>query len=228
MPPAIRRLLVAALLVLPVRASPVPLTTCGQVIQDRRAELTGDLDCSAAPVGAAVTLARGGRLMLNGFTLTGPDPALGDTVRCYRSCRVDGVGTIRSGNVGVHGSDESNNEDERVRIEGDVIVADANVGARGALVRIRHAVLSTNGVGVLASRAIVRDAYVIDSDETGISAQVVRLTNAELLGNGRACAPACECVDLYTYGPPLIGPNTFCGSSTNANTCMTWGVCTAD
>jgi hypothetical protein len=45
MPSAIRRLFVAALLALPLRASAVPLTTCGQVIQDRRVELTADLDC---------------------------------------------------------------------------------------------------------------------------------------------------------------------------------------
>jgi len=228
MPPVIRRLLVAALLVLPVRALAVPVTTCGQVVQDRRAELTGDLDCSAAPVGAAVTLARGGRLMLNGFFLTGPDPALGDTVRCYRSCRVDGPGTIRGGNVGLHGSDESNNEDERVRTESSVAIVEANVGAQGSLVRIRRSGLTANGVGVIAQRAIVRDASINDNDETGIRAEIVRLVDSSLYGNGTACAPACHCVDLYTYGPPLLGPNTSCATSMNANTCTTWGVCTND
>ncbi len=71
-------------------ASPAaPVTACGQVVGDRGV-LVADLDCSTRD-GAAITLWKGARLDLGGFTLTAKDIG----VHCDAQCEVRGPGAIR-------------------------------------------------------------------------------------------------------------------------------------
>jgi hypothetical protein len=120
--------------------------------------------------------------MLNGFTLTGPDFATGTTVRCVRSCRVDGPGSIRGGYIGVEGLDPVTNDGQRVRIE-DADVASASwAGVNGSLVRIRRATIIGNGNGVWAGRAIVRQSTITGNDGYGIRTAILRMQSTSVDG----------------------------------------------
>jgi hypothetical protein len=79
-----------AVLAREVRAASESVTTCGQVVA-RDGVLAADLDCSSG-TGAAVTLQRGARLHLGGFTITGNEIG----VLCGGpACKIYGPGTIR-------------------------------------------------------------------------------------------------------------------------------------
>jgi hypothetical protein len=116
-------------------ATPVPVTTCGQVVVGT-GQLVGDLDCSAS-ADEAVKLS--GRLLLNGFTLTG-NPAF-DVVRCeVGRCGVSGPGTITGGADGVRsdrgaridaGALVTGNAGDGVRTESSAKVLDATVDGNG-------------------------------------------------------------------------------------------------
>ena len=91
-------------------AVPIPVTTCGQVVQGT-GQLVADLDCSAV-ADDAVKLA--GRLLLGGFTLIG-HPAF-NVVRCRTGAwRVTGPGTMTGGLDGVR-------SDRSARVEAAAVV----------------------------------------------------------------------------------------------------------
>lgn len=182
-------------------AASVPVTTCGQDVKGV-GDLVADLDCSAVP-DDAVNL--NGRLMLNGFTLTG-NPGF-DVVSCKAGpCRVTGPGTITGGSDGVRsdkgatieaGAIITGNTSDGVRTDAAIKILDSSVTANGgngvrssASASITRSTISGNaGDGVRADAA----AKVVDSTVTGngsdgvssdSSASITRSTVSGNTGDG--------------------------------------------
>ena len=178
-------------------AAPVPVTNCGQDVKGV-GDLVADLDCSAVS-DDAVSL--NGRLMLNGFTLTG-NPGF-DVVSCKTGpCRVTGPGTITGGSDGVRsekgatveaGAIITGNASDGVRTDAAAKVIDSSVTANGgdgvrssASASITRSTISGNaGDGVRTDAA----AKVVDSTVTGNGSDGVRsdssasITRSTVSGN---------------------------------------------
>ena len=159
------------------RAASIPVTTCGQVVMGV-GELTGDLDCSADP-GEAVKLT--GRLLLNGFTLTG-NPA-DDVVRCETGgCIVEGPGTVTGGMDGIRG-------DRTVKVRLGVIVtgnADTGVRAKASAI-VSDSTITANGVDGIEADASVKLAgtTVTGNGGDGVRAKKrASLKTSTVSGNG--------------------------------------------
>jgi len=141
-------------------AGPVPVTTCGQVVRGV-GQLTADLDCSAA-AGEAVHLT--GRLLLNGFTLTGTTAY--DVVRCeIGACRVVGPGTVTGGADGVR-------SDTGARVEGGAVVtSNAGDGVRTEKsAKVFGASVTANGGDGVRSKstATLREAIITGNAGDGV------------------------------------------------------------
>ncbi len=209
----------------PARSSAaiVPVTSCGLTVVGR-AELTGDLDCSAYP-GHALMI--DGTLELNGFTLTGSASGsnLYDAVHCTGRCRVKvkGPGTIVGGFVGVSGI--------RVLVTGEVTIHDAaGFGVLGAIVRVVRSHVHTNGSGagvgpdggggVDGDKVSVVQSTVEDNAAYGITAlsrATLHLVSA--IGNGF--------VDVRSGKKPTAVKTT-CLRSARDDLAETWGICALD
>lgn len=160
-------------------ATPIPVTTCGQVVAGT-GQLVGDLDCSGE-TDEAVKLS--GKLLLNGFTLTG-NPAF-DVVRCeVGRCGVTGPGTITGGSDGVR-------SDRTARVDGGVVIT----GNTGDGVRsdssakvIDSTITGNGGDGVRSkSRATVQRSTVSGNGGDGVRADgSVSLKEATVTGNAGA------------------------------------------
>jgi hypothetical protein len=233
-------------LVLPVAAAastPVPVTTCGQVLTGD-GFLTGDLDCSAQPAGdATVTLSKTGRLNLGGFTLTG-SPNVVDTVRCEDRCIINGLGGSSLGTIagGQHAIASRSGKSGRV----DVFytnVTGADFGIVAPKVHARQLHVTGNAFeGIRADKVKLIDCTVTDNGGVGagIRADLVNLIAAVVTGNGLAgvegdklhaqdsnvtgngtdpsCGVTSVCVDLALLRRPHL-KNTPCGTSLDRRAC---------
>ncbi len=130
--------------------------------QSRLYYFVADLDCSASP-GEAVKLQ--GKLLLNGFTLTGH--AASDVVSCeLGACRVVGPGTVTGGTDGVRSK-------RGARIEaGAVITANGGDGVRtDKTAKVFDATVSANGGDGVRSKTT---ATISGSTITGNTGDGVR------------------------------------------------------
>ena len=142
-------------------ATPITVMTCGQFVQGT-GQLVANLDCSASP-GEAVKLQ--GKLLLNGFTLTGH--AASDVVSCeLGACRVVGPGTVTGGTDGVRSK-------RGARIEaGAVITANGGDGVRtDKTAKVLDAMVSANGGDGVRSKTT---ATISGSTITGNTGDGVR------------------------------------------------------
>lgn len=178
-------------------AAPIHVTVCGQDVKGVGI-LDANLDCSAVP-DDAVSL--NGRLMLNGFTLTG-NPGF-DVVNCKKgSCRVTGPGTITGGSDGIRsdngatveaGAIVTGNASDGVRTDAVAKVLDSSVTGNGgdgvrssASATITRSTISGNtGDGVAAKATVNVNASVIDSNNgRGVdSEKTVKATNLSTVTN---------------------------------------------
>lgn len=204
-------------------AAVVPVTACGMTIVGR-AELVGDLDCSAY---AGHALALDGTLELNGFTLTGNTGGgnLYDAVHCTGRCRVKvkGPGTIVGGSVGVSGI--------KVLVTGEVTVHDAGEwGVLGAILRVVRSHVHTNGValgvgadgggGVNGGTVSVVRSTIENNASYGVNATVrATLHLVDATDNG--------IVDVRSDGKPTAVKTT-CKHSARESLAETWGICALD
>lgn len=159
--------------------TPVPVTTCGQIVSGT-GQLTANLDCSGA-ADEAVKLT--GKLLLNGFTLTG-NPAF-DVVRCQTGgCGVSGPGTITGGADGVR-------SDRGARVDaGAIITGNAGDGVRTeSTAKVLDATISGNGGdGVRSkSRATIQRSTVSGNTGDGVRTdKTASLKEAIVTGNAGA------------------------------------------
>ncbi len=159
--------------------TPVPVTTCGQIVSGT-GQLLADLDCSAN-ADEAVKLS--GRLLLNGFTLIG-NPAF-DVVRCeVGRCGVSGPGTITGGSDGVR-------SDRGARVDaGAVIAGNAGDGVRTeSTAKVMDSTVSGNGGdGVRSkSRATVQRSTVSGNGGDGVRTDsTASLKESTVTGNAGA------------------------------------------
>jgi hypothetical protein len=206
-------------------ADPVPITTCGQQVATRSAELVQDLDCSASQASAAVVMVNGGRVALNGFTLT-----LGtqNGVYCGRSCRLFGPGTITGGYAAAFHPDFG-----RIVVDG-VTISGASVGVSALRVSVRNSTLTGNDVGVAAYNppvgfAVVTDSTITGSGERGVLGYRIRLVDSAVTGSGGSCPPMATCCDLASWNTPVLRGTSTCGTSCSYQAeGGTFGVCTND
>lgn len=162
-------------------AAPVPVTACGQVVNGT-GQLVADLDCSGA-ADEAVKLS--GRLLLNGFTLTG-NPAF-DVVRCeVGACGVSGPGTVTGGFDGVR-------SDRGARVDGGAVISgNAGDGVRtDSSAKVLDATITGNGGDGVRSkaRATVQRSTVSGNGGDGVRADsTVSLKESTVTGNAGAGA----------------------------------------
>jgi hypothetical protein len=175
------------------------VSSCGQEVKGF-ASLDADLDCTGF-VGNAVTI-HGGKLALNGHTLTGGTI----TVYCDRNCTLSGPGTITgSTSIGVlayqtvvrmQSVDVTNHPTIGVEcfklctLGGPATISGNGTGIRaGTVVKLRTMTLSGNDLGIDASNLDVRGhALVYDStisgNRIGVSADLlVKTSNSSVTGN---------------------------------------------
>jgi hypothetical protein len=208
-------------------AAPVPVTACGQVVTSRSAELTSDLDCSAF-AGHAITMANGGRLELNGFTLTGDAGNVYDAVLCQGSCVV-AAGIISGGDTGAHLVATTG----RVRIDGATIT-NTDAAVVGRRVIVSNSMLTNNGVGVAAfdppfSSAALRNSAITGSGTYGVYSVRIRLVNSAVMGSGGACPPMGICCDLVAMNSVSLRGASNCETSCgNDPGDPSFGVCAND
>jgi hypothetical protein len=207
-------------------AQPTPVTTCGQQVTTRRAELTGDLDCTGSGVDA-ITMTNGGRLDLNGFTLTA-DGGLHNGVVCNRACKVAGPGTITAASHGVFLFASSG----RVIVDG-VTIDNSHTAVFGPKAAVRNSTLTGNeyGVGInTLTSLVVRDSVVTGNDARGVYGHGIRIVDSDVTGNGGACPPLEQiCCDLVSATQPRVRGTSTCGTScANSQGAPTWGVCAND
>ena len=208
-------------------AVPVPVTTCGQVVTARSAELVQDLDCSAF-AGNAIVMDNGGRLALNGFTLLADAGGVGNGVVCTRRCKVSGPGTISGGGVaaflyGTFGS---------ITVDG-VSIDGAEVGVWGQRAIVRNSTLTGNDVGVVGytppfGSALLRNSTVTGSGSRGVLGVRIRIIDSQVTGNGGACPPMEVCCDLAALNTVAVRGTSVCGSSCRYDGSGTFGVCSND
>lgn len=158
-------------------AAPIPVTSCGQVVQGT-GQLVADLDCSAV-AGDAVQLR--GRLLLGGFTLTG-HPAH-DVVRCETgACRVVGPGTVTGGVDGVR-------SDRGARVEaGALVTGNGGDGIRtDKTAKVVGASVTANGGDGVRSKttAVLLDAHVDGNAGDGVRSDgSATIKTSTVNGNG--------------------------------------------
>ena len=193
-------LAVALVLVLVGRApAQTVVASCGQQVKGF-ATLDADLDCTGY-VGNAVTI-HGGKLALNGHTLTGGTIS----VLCDHNCLISGPGTITgAAGIGVLGADavvkiqSADVTDHGVSgiecvklctVYGPATISGNGTGIRGGtVVKVRGITVSGNDVGIDASNNDVRGhALVYDStisgNGIGVSADIlVKTSNSSITGN---------------------------------------------
>jgi hypothetical protein len=207
-------------------AQPTPVTTCGQQVTTRRAELTTDLDCTGSDVDA-VTMTNGGRLDLNGFTLTADGGGFGNGVVCNRTCKVSGPGTITSANIAAFLFGDSG----RIRVDG-VTITSSDLAVRGPAASVRDSTVTGNGDGISGTInrfVVVRNSTITGSGGTGVFGDGIRLVDSQVTGSGGACPPMQICCDLVARMEPRVRGTSTCGTScANTQGAPTWGVCAND
>ena len=232
-------LVVVASVLLAITAGPrshaarsvVDVTTCGQVVLGPgRAQLIGDLDCSAFPGVALWLTGRNARLFLNGFTLTGTklDVDLRATMYCGGRCSIVGPGVINGGELGVIAVRSAlvpNVLVPRVRVlDVTVVVAGAGIvaGSQNGVAIVKRSTITGGATGVVAyRRAVIVDSVITGNQIYGVSALDGRvvLRRSTVLGNG---------LDVASESRPAIRGNSTCGTSVQPSTGLTWGVCDDD
>lgn len=154
---------------LALAADPVPVTTCGQVLEGDGI-LVADLDCSGETTDEpAVVLARGGTLDLAGFTITSrayPDGSPTSVVRCDRSCRIVGPGVIL-GSSTAYGA-----------------CVEAKDFRPGRSVAVENATIAGAWIGVLARNVTVEGSTISNNRSVGIWAGFARVEDSSITGNG--------------------------------------------
>ena len=221
-----------------VSASPqtVPVTTCGQTVPRKAiGYLTGNLDCTAQPnpYAPAVFVDRGGRLDLQGFTITGG----GFGVWCgkdnldgsYSSgkCRVVGAGgTIENSNI--------------AGIAGAGVVA-ANLTVRNSVGSgIGGGTLKLGGVTLIDNGGDGADAFgdlkvtgslVSGNHFSGLTAgRRIKAVDSTIVDNSldSQCGSSANCADIVSFRRPSM-KNSVCGTSQSSSVAgQNWGVCTSD
>jgi hypothetical protein len=224
----------AAVALLGGRAAAVPITTCGQVVPERAVELTGDLDCSGF-AGDALVLARGGRLALNGFTLTAHQDHR--AIECERSCRVVGPGAIRGGAFAIFAHGPPGRPTllrPAILIVENVTVADAGpVYGNGWIYLRGTTIINSRASGVTGPRIVLRDATIMGSGTHGVGATAggrIVLIDSKVVDNGTEpsrCIYPPECCDLAYYRSLRLAGASRCGTSCGTNRVRP-GVCTND
>src|SRR5262249_53465243 len=153
---------VATVVLLAGSAAAFDVTSCEQVVPPGEvAQLQVDLDCTThADTSAAVTLASGAVLQMNGHSITQPDaPFYGIGVLCLGKCTVAGPGEISGNLVGILG---------RKMIVSDVQLHDLEAGLFGVRSFADQAHLGT---------IVATNVSVLRSEFIGIYAKMARLTN---------------------------------------------------
>jgi hypothetical protein len=222
------RILVFAVIVAASDAygDPVPITTCGQQVTTRSAELVQDLDCSASQESAGVVMVNGGRVALNGFTLTVATTQNG--VHCERSCRLFGPGTIVGGVTAAFRPGFG-----RIVVDG-VTITGAGTGVSALRVSVKNSTLTGNGVGIAAYNppvgfAIVSNSTITGSGDRGVLGYRIRLVDSAVTGSGGSCPPMGTCCDLASFNTPVLRGTSTCGTSCSYQAGGgTFGVCTND
>jgi len=201
--------------------SPVPVTTCGQTVTGT-GQLVTNLDCSGT-ADDAVKLS--GKLLLNGFTLTG-NPAF-DVVRCaVGACRVSGPGTVTGGSAGVRSksrakilrSTVSGNGGDGVRADGSASIKESTVTGNA-------------GAGVDSDRtAKAKLSTVTANGLDGMKGLRVALSSSTATGNGTdpSCGVTDDCADLAAATLPRVTATSACDTSRDTENGGTWGVCAND
>ncbi len=186
------------------------VNTCGQVVSGKGV-LSADLDCTGFPA-AAVTLTKGAKLDLAGFTLTGGDA---DAIFCEHSCTVlssstqtgvvqnatgSGIGTFsnvccdnvvkRVVNVRITGNGGSGVStmvigDQKVVIKDSEITSNGLDGATGGKkLSVKRSTISNNGFeGVRGSRVSIVDSEINGNQASGADAFGLRCRRSSLSGN---------------------------------------------
>lgn len=212
---------------------PASVGICGQVVTAKYAILVGDLDCSNTD-GPAVDFARGGRLDLDGHTLTAKDIG----VRCLDgTCKIVGPGTIRrfapvvppnAGTVGVSALG-------RAKVLAGVTIEGwgTNVFALQTA-DVRDAVLRDGAFGVVGGPLQLTDVTVANHWVTGVQAPArspdgvkfyfdrVKILRGTFTGNA---------IDIASYRLPRVRDTT-CTTSRHQTIPATpwgggddWGIC---
>jgi hypothetical protein len=234
-------------LALPVSAAastPVPVTTCGQILAGD-GFLTGDLDCSAQPAAAAtVTLSKTGRLNLGGFTLTG-SPNVVDTVRCEDRCIINGLGGSNLGTIagGQHAIASRSGKSGRVDVfyttvtgaEFGIVAPKVHArqlhvtgntfeGIRGDKVKLIDSTVTDNGglgAGVRGEAQVKLIAAVITGNGgAGVEGGKLHAQDSTVTGNGTdpACGVTAVCADLSLQRKPHL-KRTPCDTSLDRLAC---------
>jgi hypothetical protein len=207
-------------------AARAPVTTCGQEVFVP-AELTADLDCSAFEDAAIRMIA--GSLDFNGYTLRASPNGLGVLCVEGRCCRIKGPGKIEGGDSAIRSFAKN------------LRVQDLEISGAGAAIRqtghgpltARRVIAIGNGGG-FGSNGILRviDSTIVDSDNAGLGASLVRVRGSTVLGN--ASPETCEnptpalCADIVSTNRPQVR-DTVCGTSvTNLSSLASWNVCQND
>ena len=214
--------------------APTPVTSCGQTVPARaRAVLAADLDCTGQPVG--VSLGRGARLALGGFTLNGA--VIG--VRCSSGCTVTGPGTISGNSTGVDG--------EAAVAVRDLVLSDFTVTAVDAKTSLTVAGSTITGAeyGLVGRRSVKLEGSSISSSFGGVSSPRLTMRGSTITGctrgfaGSRATLLDGSTIDTSAAGPDaralrtwarprVAGGSTCIGRSESIKTGEPWGVCSQD
>lgn len=212
---------------------PIPVTVCGQVVPARAlAVLASDLDCTGENTG--VSLGRGAKLSLGGFTLSNGF----NNVECSDSCTVTGPGSIAGGQTGVVGGKKVvvsgvtisgaavyGVSSDLVELQGSTVTDSAFFGvSANRAARITGSTISGGFGGVSAGRAIVKSS-TIAGDTFGISASLLSLKNGSSVASGGG--PDARAIRTGKK-PSLSSDSTCSGLSKNWTTGEAWGVCSLD
>lgn len=223
-------LLFLGLVAFPLRAGAgvIPVTACGQVLLRALGELQADLDCTGYS-GDAIVLSRGGKLSLNGFTVTA-NPGFG-AIRCLRSCRLVGPGTIAGGSFGVVASPVAGTTGRLHVSLRSATITGASVAMDGGWAAVvSNSTITGNVGGVQGAYVTLRSSTIAGNTGYGISSAYARLIDSTVTGNGaepRGCGPSVSC-DMFTIFPPTLRGASACDHSCENGSCVPYGVCTAD
>jgi len=171
--------------VAPVRA--VDVTTCGQVVPDgETGVLETDLDCSADPAEAAVTLGNCSTLDMNGHAIVARNGAVSCGFERSAGCVVrghgvspSGVGDVSGGSYGIVGASK------RVTVS-DVDVHDVAIGGivvNERLVATNVTVVHGGANGIVANKRLTA-VNVVSSDNEYFGIDSPRVTGTDVTANG--------------------------------------------
>jgi hypothetical protein len=218
-------------------ASPIEITTCGQVVAGGKAILTVDLDCSGPD--HAIIIEGPTKLDLNGHSVKAGPNRRG--VLCLSECKIVGPGTISDSGIGIGMTSGSVDSVTITNCGLGIEVEHSGTGH----IKVRNSTIELNAAqGIISERyAKVYSSTIANNGGNGVEVRTqagagtcvgfVYLKDSSVSGNGGTapCGVDVECADLASCKRPKVRDGSSCGTSLDLSAdpaTASWGVCSQD